>query len=79
MYRPCIGLDDYALPRCCVQVLDLKTRRQAATALRDLAANDEYKLQYAEEGGIEALVGTPNHRPPDHVHWSGCSPIIRST
>jgi hypothetical protein len=46
-------------------VLDLKTRRQAATALRDLAANDEYKLQYAEEGGIEALVGTspldPSH------------------
>lgn len=40
-----------------IKVLDLKTRRQAATALRDLAANDEFKVQYASEGGIEALIG----------------------
>lgn len=58
-------------------MLDLKTRRQAATALRDLAANDEYKLQYAEEGGIEALVGTPYHTSPlDPLHSLGYGPII---
>jgi len=40
-----------------LKVLDMKIRRQAATALRDLAANDEFKLQYAKEGGIDALIG----------------------
>jgi vacuolar protein 8 len=32
------------------------TQKQAASALRDLAANSDYKLKLAEEGGIAALV-----------------------
>ena len=44
------------------QLLEIKdskevpTRRQAATALRDLAANEHLKLVYAARGGIKAMV-----------------------
>jgi len=39
-----------------LQVKDVAIRRQAATALRDLAANPAHKLKYSEEGGLRAMI-----------------------
>lgn len=41
---------------------EVPTRRQAATALRDLAANPELKLVYAAKGGIDAMVALSKNR-----------------
>ena len=35
---------------------DLKIQRQAATALRDLAANAQWKMKFVEEGGLRACI-----------------------
>jgi len=45
---------------------NLNTQKQAAAALRDLAANSDYKLKCAEEGGIEALIELSRH-PEDQI------------
>jgi hypothetical protein len=35
---------------------NINTQKQAASALRDICANPDYKVKCAEEGGIQALI-----------------------
>ena len=39
-----------------LKVQDIKTRKCAASALRDISAHADHKLTFAEQGGIDALV-----------------------
>ena len=39
-----------------VNVKDIKTRRQAALALRDLSSNPEYKKKFSADGGLTAMI-----------------------
>ena len=38
-----------------IKLNDLKIQRQAATALRDISANEEHKLKFVEEGAIYVI------------------------
>lgn len=51
------------------------TQRQAAAALRDLAANPEYKLRCAEDGGIPAMVDLVRQQADEELQALGLAAL----